>query len=225
MAPKMIDVAHQTRRRGSVRRGFLRCRPVRRRIVTSGSAYRGALLLVGLASLGCATGGPTDAAPMTDPLSGVGSLRQNEISLRLMMEDVQVQVTPLSPVVLEATAPDTRRRLSSLVPAAVEGTHFLLSVFTEAPGGRAFEPSDVVLENRGRTFRPARIRGLTPSWGSGQLRQRQPEQAVYTFSPEVDLELPLTIIVAGVRNSAWESIRPRIDAERARIRATERPAG
>lgn len=179
-------------------------------------------VLLGLASVGCAAGGTAGGPPVDNPLSGVGSLRQDEISLSLMMEDVQVQMTPLSPVVLEATAPDTRRRLSSLVPSSVQGAHFLLSVFTEAPGGRAFEPSDVILENRGRTFRPTRIRGLTPSWGNGQLRQRQAEQAVYSFSPEVDLELPLTVIVAGVRNSAWESIRPRIDAERARIGANGR---
>jgi hypothetical protein len=152
-------------------------------------------------------------------MAGVGSLRQDEVSLTLTAADVELQLTPLAPAVLEATAPDTRRRLSSLVPAGAEGTHFLISVFTEAPGGRAFEPSDVVLENRGRTFRPIRIRGVTPGWGSGQLHQQRPEQAVYTFSPEVDLELPLTVVVAGVRNSAWESILPRIDAERARIGA------
>jgi hypothetical protein len=156
---------------------------------------------------------------VSDPLAGVGSLRQDEISLELTRDEVEVQVTPLAPAVLEVTAPDTRRRLSSLVPPGAEGSHFLVSVFTEAPGGRAFEPSDVVIENRGRTFRPLRIRGVTPGWGSGPLRQQRPEQAVYTFSSELDLELPLTVVMAGVRNSAWESIRPRIDAERARINA------
>lgn len=195
--------------------------PGRRSSPPRHSLRLGALLLLGLASVGCAAG-TTGGPAVDDPLSGVGSLRQDEISLSMMMQDVQVQVTPLSPAILEATAPDTRRRLSSLVPGSVQGTHFLLSVFTEAPGGRTFEPNDVILENRGRTFRPLRIRGLTPSWGSGQLRQQQAEQAVYTFSPEVDLELPLTVIVAGVRNSAWESIRPRIDAERARIGASAR---
>lgn len=143
--------------------------------------------------------------------------------MALTSNDVQVRVTPLAPSVLEVTAPDTRRRLSSLVPAGSPGTHFLVSVFTEAPGGRAFEPADMVLENRGRTFRPTRIRGLTPGWGSGPLRQQRPEQAVYTFSEEVDLELPLTVIVAGVRNTTWESIRPRIDTERARIGARGGP--
>ena len=182
----------------------------------------GVLLLVGMTNLSCAGSGAASGSSINDPLAGVGSLRQDEVSLTLMAGEIQIQVTPLSPAVLEATAPDTRRRLSSLVPSGILGTHFLLSVFTEAPGGRAFEPADVILENRGRTFRPDRIRGLTPGWGSGQLRQQRPEQAVYTFSPEVDLELPLTVVVAGVRNSAWESIRPRIDAERARIGASGR---
>jgi hypothetical protein len=176
------------------------------------------VLLVGLASPGC-VGTSASGPPVDDPRAGVGSLRQDEISLALTVDDIQVQVTPLAQEVLEATAPDTRRRLSSLVPAGTPGRHFLVSVFTEAPGGRVFEPGAVMLENRGRSFRPSAIRGLTPGWGSGQLRQRQPEQAVYTFSPDVDLELPLTVVVGDVRNSAWASILPRIDAERARIRA------
>jgi hypothetical protein len=183
-------------------------------------ARSGAGLLAGFIALICTAGCSAAPGPgVSDPLAGVGSLRQDEVSLTLTGDDVQVQVTPLARSVLEVTAPDTRRRLSSLVPAGAEGTHFLLSVFTEAPGGRAFEPADVILENRGRTFRPLRIRGMTPGWGSGQLRQQRTEQAVYTFSNELDLELPLVVIVAGVRNSAWESIRPRIDAERARINA------
>lgn len=205
--------------------------PRRREEDTSGGPRRvGGSLAMALAALACAaacaggcTAGPASTPVPRDPLAGVGSLRQDEVSLTLARDEVQIQVTPLAPPVLEVMAPDTRRRLSSLVPAGAEGSHFLLSVFTEAPGGRAFEPADVVIENRGRTFRPVRIRGVTPGWGSGQLRQQRPEQAVYTFSNEVDLELPLTIIVAGVRNSAWESIRPRIDAERARINARGTP--
>lgn len=177
--------------------------------------------LLTLLAAGCAAGPPVEGGP-AEPAPRVGSLRQDEISLTLVSDDVRFQITPLASTVLEATAPDTRRRLSSLVPSGSTGTHLLVSVFTEAPGGRTFEPADVVLENRGRTFRPTRIRGLTPGWGSGPLRQQRPEQAVYTFSEEVDLELPLTVVIAGVRNSAWESIRPRIDAERARIGASGR---
>ena len=62
------------------------------------------------------------------------------------------------------------------------------------------------------------IRALTPGWGT-PLRQDRPAQAVYLFPGEIELELPLVVEVAGVRSRAWESILPRLDAERTRLRA------
>jgi hypothetical protein len=152
-----------------------------------------------------------------------GSLRQDEITVELRIEDLQLRLTPLDPGILRVTAPDTRRRLSSLVPTGAEGVHFLVAVYTEAPGGAVFEPRSVALENRGRLFRPMGIRGITPEWGRARLEQQDAQQAVYTFSQEVDLELPLTVVVGSVRNGEWASILPRIDAERARIGAPGGP--
>lgn len=174
-------------------------------------------------AFGCVAAPPPGAGDpgFDDPEDSRGSLRQEEITLSLEVDGVQVRLTPLDPEILRLTAPDTRRRLSSLVPGegAGEELRVLVSVFTEDPGGGRFEPRSVVLENRGRVYRPAGIRGLTPGWGSTRIDQRQAEQAVYTFSSGVDLELPLTVVVGGVRNSDWSTILSRIDAERARVRA------
>jgi len=147
----------------------------------------------------------------------VGSLRQEEITVEISLGPVLVRLTPLDPEILRLTAPDTRRRLESL-PTGRDGTSFLLSVFTEEPGGADFEPRGLSLENRGRVYRPVNIRGLTPGWGV-RLEQRRAEQAVYTFSGELDLELPLTVEVGGVRSDAWTTILTRLDVERARMRA------
>lgn len=184
---------------------------------------------------GCVTAPPAAAGPAASgedagpaaeaPRAAQGSLRQEEITVELRVGAVQVRLTPLDPEILRLTAPDTRRRLQSLAGGSGEGVAFLVAVFTEEPGGADFEPRSVSLENRGRTFRPSGIRRLTTGWGT-RLHQRQAEQAVYTFPGEVDLELPLTVEVAGVRSGAWAEILPRIDAERARVRArggTEAP--
>ncbi|HSG49978.1 MAG TPA: hypothetical protein VLA43_19295 [Longimicrobiales bacterium] len=146
-----------------------------------------------------------------------GSLRQDEITVEVVARGVVVRLTPLDSAILRLTAPDTRRRLGS-VGAPGSGAAFLVSVFTEEPGGADFEPRDVALENRGRIYRPATIRGLTPGWGV-RLEQRRAEQAVYTFPEEVDLELPVVVEVAGTRSHAWAEILTRIDVERARMRA------
>ncbi|MDT8341009.1 MAG: hypothetical protein RQ751_05805 [Longimicrobiales bacterium] len=167
--------------------------------------------------------GPGGAAGATGSGEAQGSLRQDEITVEVVAGTVRIRLTPLDPEILRLTAPDTRRRLTSLSTAGGVaeggdgGAAFLVSVFTEEPGGADFEPRAVTLENRGRVLRPVSIRGLTPGWGT-RLVQRRAEQAVYTFSPELDLELPLVVEAAGARSDAWASILPRLDVERARIR-------
>ena len=137
--------------------------------------------------------------------------------MELRVGEVLVRLTPLDPDITRLTAPDTRRRLESLAGSA-RGTAFLVSIFTENPGGADFEPRAVSLENRGRIYRPEAVHGLTPGWGQ-RLRQRAAQQAVYSFSTELDLEMPLVVEVDGIRTDQWSSILPRIDAERARVRA------
>lgn len=183
-----------------------------------------AILAPGLAVLawGCmaATDPSGTASAATGPVGDgtvAGTLRQEEITVEVVAGGVVVRLTPLDSAILRLTAPDTRRRLSSL-STPEEGTPFLVSVFTEEPGGAEFEPRGVALENRGRVYRPTTIRGLTPGWGV-RLEQRRAEQALYVFPAEVDLELPLTVEAAGVRSDAWAEILTRIDMERARVRA------
>ena len=190
-----------------------------------------AALSLGFGALGCAAGaGPGDAsagggntaAPgsrtaSVTPRSSQGTLRQQEITVELRVRGSQVRLTPLDTSVTRLTAPDTRRRLASLVRPGT-GVSFLVSVFTTEPAGADFEPQAVSLENRGRVFRPTAVRPLTPGWGA-RLVQDTPQQAVYTFPDGIDLEMPLTVEVAGVRSDAWTSILPRLDAERARLRA------
>lgn len=186
-----------------------------------------ALVAVLIAAAGCVTAqgpGPAagsspddapDAAASGSPSEG--SLRQEEFTVELDAGGILVRLTPLDPEILRLAAPDTRRRLESL-PARGDGVWFLVSVFTEQPGGVEFEPRSVSIENRGRIFRPTSIRGLTPGWGT-RLEQRRAEQALYAFPAEVDLELPVVVEAAGARSDAWASILPRLDVERARVRS------
>lgn len=198
-------------------------RPLRSQTAVRGLGAAARLLVIGIAVLaGCVTATPGDPGSATAEASaagtsGLGSLRQEEFTVELEVDGVRVRLTPLDPDILRLAAPDTRRRLESL-GGGRDGTLFLVSVFTEEPGGAEFESRGVSLENRGRVFRPTSIRGLTPGWGV-RLEQRRAEQALYAFSPEVDLELTLTIEVGGVRSDAWGAILPRLDVERARVRA------
>lgn len=191
-----------------------------RAMVAVTALVAGACVSTGSTQSGASPSGGGDE-PRAEDVEGritQGSLRQDEITVELRSYGVQVRLTPLAPEIVRLTAPDTRRRLESLGSGSGDEVRFLVSVFTEDTGGAEFEPRSVTLENRGRVFRPSRIRALTPGWGV-RLEQRRVEQAVYSFPGEVDLEMPLTVAVHDARSGDWAAILSRIDAERARVRA------
>ncbi len=162
-----------------------------------------------------------------------GSLRQDQISVRLTAGMLQIEVTPLATWILEAAAPDTRGRLMRIAQAhgaelarqsgALEPELFLVS-FTSRQPGAGFQPDDLHLVSRGLRERPAAIRAITPGWGSHRLEQQATAQAVYAYSGDVDLARELTVAYQGAEDSSWSSRLAVIEAERARI-ARSRPRG
>ena len=180
---------------------------------------------------GCvpAGGAPGPASGSPEPgrnlvPAGYGSLRQEEFTVTLRDGAVQVKVTPLAEWVIRLAAPDTYRRLAGAVARVDRGETegrlpVLVSLFTDAAGGAEVEIRDLELVNRGRRFRPLAIHGLTSDWGSGRLPPRTTHQAVYLFEAGVDLEMELVVEFGGARGDEWNRILPRLETERARVRA------
>lgn len=178
-----------------------------------------------LASCSLAPRGDGGVAPGELPPPGYGTLRQEEVSMTLSSGALQIMVTPLAPSVTHVTAPDTYRRLSGLLErhAGQAGrggisSLFLVSFYSEEPDVR-FVPEEVQLISHGVRVRPAAIVPVTPTWGERRVGQRSTEMAVYRFAGEVDLESSLVLAYGLEETSAWETILPRIRAERARARA------
>lgn len=172
---------------------------------------------------GVAPGAGVPASETRVP-GGYGTLRQEDITLSVQAGDMQVKLTPLAAEVVRLAAPDTWRRLAGirdrLAPRLPAGHQLVLvSFFTEAAGGAEMDPRDVILTNRSRRYRPVEIAPLTPGWGAGRVQPRRTEQAVYAFSPEIDLEMELGVEIGGRVNRGWSAVLPRLEAERARVRA------
>lgn len=200
--------------------------------------YRGRLLLTAALSaipaLACAPALPPagvsgSAAPLrtaSEAAMPSGSLRQDQISVRMVAGALRIEVTPLEPWVLEAAAPDTRARLTRIGEAHREAlarqggerglTLFLVS-FSSAEPGTGFQPDDLELVSRGLRERPLAIRAITPSWGSQRLNQQSTASAVYAFGGSVDLSRDLTVVYREVEDSSWGSKVAVIEAERGRI--------
>jgi hypothetical protein len=166
---------------------------------------------------------PVDQIPI-----GLGTLRQEEISIALRRAEVEMQITPLDESVIRLTAPDTYDRLAALsrglqeifreeTGSAVPFQLFLVSLYSEMTES-TFEPSDLTLVNRGIRYRPVQIRPLSPGWDTRILRPRQPLLAVYAFPGEIDLDRPIEVEYREVRSFDWDRIIPLIDAERSRLR-------
>lgn len=160
----------------------------------------------------------------TIPPGGLGTLRQEDVSLSLSSGDLRLMVTPLHSSVTRVTAPDTQRRLDALVaahapPGGEDGWGlFLVSFFSDRPDVR-FVPEEVQLISQGFRLRPTTIMPLTPTWGERRVGQREQELAVYYFTGAVNLESDLVLAYGLEQTTQWTLILPRIQAERARVRA------
>lgn len=160
------------------------------------------------------TRGPDDLAP------GFGSLRLEDVSLDLVAGPLRIRVTPLDEGITRLTAPDTSERLAA-ARARIDGPHtvFLVAVETEAPGGVDFDPLDLEIATRGTVHRASDIRAITTGWGAGRLEQRRPEQALYLFPESIDPTEEWVVRYGEARNEGWAARLPRLEAERARVRA------
>ncbi len=173
-----------------------------------------------------------------DP-AGSGSLRQDQISVRVTAGPVQIQVTPLAEWILATAAPDTRDRLRRVAEthraelvrrSGVEEPALFLVSFTSREPGAGFQPGDLHLLSRGLRERPVAIRAITPGWGRQRLAQRSTETAVYAYGDAIDLTRDLTVAYQGTEDSSWSARLTVIEAERVRIgrtlpRASARTAG
>ena len=178
-----------------------------------------------VAAGGCAIApGPAPGAPGGLPPTGFGTLRQEDVSIALASGDLRLLVTPLQRSVTHVTAPDTEQRLNALVeahtpPGREDGAGlFMVSLYSDRPDV-GFVPEDVQLIAQGFRLRPSSIQPLTPTWGERRLRQREQALAVYDFGSGVDLERELVLVYGLAESAQWSVILPRVQAERARVRA------
>jgi hypothetical protein len=155
--------------------------------------------------------------------AGYGTLRRDDVAVRLATGTIEVQVLPLDEQVIRLLAPDTYRSLTQLVQsrageiaeaAARGGTeHPILVMVTflgVVPGAR-FNPEEL--------FRPIGIVPLSPTWSSFQLDARQQAAAIYLFEPGIGFAEQLTVSYQGVSSDAWTNALRLLDPERARVKA------
>lgn len=157
--------------------------------------------------------------------SGLGTLRQEEITVSLRSDALLIKVTPLAESVIRLTAPDTYGRLHGLAEsrraraerAVADPELALVSFFSYEPDV-IFQPDDLELVYRGQILRPITILPITSGWGSQRLRQGETQNAIYVFRQEIDYDIRALVVRYGSeRSDAWSRIVPRLQTERSRV--------
>jgi hypothetical protein len=163
---------------------------------------------------------------------GYGTLRQDEIALRLREQRLQVRAIPLDETVIRVLSPDSYRNLTELVASQRSALDALsrrtglrqfnlwyVSFFALEQGDTRFSPMEFIISSTGRDFRPIEVLPITAGFGAQRLGQRETQSAVYAFDPLVDVNQPLSVQYETSRNDDWGAVLSRIERERALVRS------
>ena len=173
------------------------------------------------------------------PPAGYGTLRQDDVALRLQAPHLQIRIVPLDERVIRLLAPDTyesfhrvrESKAADIADAARrygihEPTLFLVTFFGLHDQAR-FSPEIITITSENQFFRPVGILPLSPLWSGQTLSQRETATAVYVFDGGIRLFAPFTVSYDGTSTNAWEQHLPKLDRERAsaaaRAAADRRP--
>jgi hypothetical protein len=170
-----------------------------------------------------------DSATTVVP-AGFGTLRQDDVAIRMQVGQVQVRAIPLDESIIRVLAPDSYRSLRGLRESrrdAIErlaGRYllrernvWLVSFYGLAPDAR-FSPSELTLTVSGRDYRPLEVLPLSSGFGEQRLQQHETQTALYLFPDGVNLSQPLTARMENAQDGSWAETLRRIDQERALIR-------
>jgi len=183
------------------------------------------------------TSGAAARRPTTDTVPGLvppgfGTLKQEDLSLRLRSSNLQVRAVPLDESIIRLMSPDSYRALSELKRSKTEAianvarrggsrdlSLWYVSFFAVERGETRFSPRAFIITNVGRDFRPLDVIPLTPGFGEQRLKQNGRQDAIYAFDGQIDVRQPLTVAYETDRNDSWADLLPQIERERALVKS------
>jgi hypothetical protein len=171
-----------------------------------------------------------DTTMLGDVPAGYGSLRQDDIAVKIQLPALLVRAIPLDESILRVLSPDSYRAVRELREgkradiervASRQGVRnpslWYVSFYGLQPD-TPFSPQDLVIASGGRDYRPIDMLPLSAGFSQQRVGQREVQSAIYVFDDGIDPNQPLTVTVQGVQNASWGAQLPVIERERAMIR-------
>jgi hypothetical protein len=163
--------------------------------------------------------------------AGFGTLRQDDVAIKLQLSDVLVKLTPLDESVIRTLSPDSYRALRELAESRraaitrlasqhglLRGSVWYVSFYGLAPEAR-FSPLELTVSSAGRDFRPVEVLPLSSGFGSQRLQPRETQSALYLFDDALDVNQPLIVSLSNTQNASWTAALRVIERERVLIRS------
>ena len=163
--------------------------------------------------------------------AGYGTLRQEQIAIRLQINGLTVSATPLDESVIRTLAPDSyqtfhamRESKSKQLEALRARNGFqsvqawLVQYFNVKQGDARFDAFDFLVRSAGQDYRPLDALPLTPAFGEGRVAQGKHQDAIYMFDGQIQLNQPITVTALGQQSTAWaDNVLPLVERERTLI--------
>lgn len=158
-----------------------------------------------------------------------GTLGQNDISLRLRSEELEIRFVPLNERVIQLLAPDAQQSLRGLIASKRDAIDALarqnglsdpglvLVTFYAQRDGVRFDPQLLTLVGRSRFLRPVGVIPLTPRFTSQQLGVREQASAIYLYEDLAPVDESFTVSYDTLTSEDWARRLPILDRERARL--------
>jgi glycosyltransferase involved in cell wall biosynthesis len=204
------------------------------RISSMGTVVKAALLCGAL--LAGAGAAPAPLRAQDSIPGGYGSLKRDDIAVRLTTDQVEVQVLPLDEQVIRCLAPDTYRSLSTLIAgrrsaidsiaqrAGTARPTLVQVTFYGLVANAQFSPEVINIQSRGQLFRPLGAVPLSPRWSSYQLAAREQATAIFVFDEGISFREDVTFTYGPLSSAQWSRSARLLDQERARVRSRVTPA-
>src|SRR5258708_6962650 len=163
--------------------------------------------------------------------AGFGTLRQDQIAIRIQSNGLTVSAIPLDESVIRTLAPDSYRTLHAMresKKAALEALRaraglagvqaWYVTYFNVQQGDARFDAFDLLIRSVGQDFRPVDVLPMTPGFGDGRVAQRAQPSAIYAFDAQINLDQPITVSALAQQSTIWgDTMLPLIERERSLV--------
>jgi hypothetical protein len=166
-----------------------------------------------------------------------GTLRQNDLSLRMQNDDLEIRFVPLDGGVTRLLANDAYQSLRALVEtrrraidsvasrAGVTRPGLALVSFYGVRADTRFDPQTLTVILRNRILQPLGIIPINARFTSNQLSLREQASAIYLFEEDLPVDDSFSLQYGTLTSDDWRTKQAALDRERAKVsaRAREQP--